>query len=243
MYRRIQRLSRDVNTGFVAPAVRYGINRAVDGLETVFSQVPDIVWDMDAERLQDLKTFGGMAATIATAASALIPESSPPTASGSRKRLRQELSVLVPEASPPNKKLRGTDWLRISPTHPSEQSSGPTNTPASAPRSTATQTFSQYSGGLRKGDRWVKNLKWFRTRLLLKARAKRRRRRSRPKNHRLRLIKVSREIDNLQRKYRRVNRTNTAYGRHLLQKLARRKSQLFKWRRIARRYGSLPFLS
>jgi len=48
-YDNVRRLAERVNAGFIAPVVRTGINNAVNLVQAGLEQVPEIVWDMDAE--------------------------------------------------------------------------------------------------------------------------------------------------------------------------------------------------
>lgn len=246
-YDNVRRLAERVNTGFIAPAVRTGINNAVNLVQAGLEQVPDIVWDMDAEQRADLQRWGA-GVWSAVGASHLISENAPTRSSrGIRGSNEVGSSGLVHPPAPaptrPTKRLRRSnildrDWLHIS-TSPSQNS-----TPGS------TQSYSQASQAIRRErliGPWIRRkkkvLSWFRTRLLVRARARQRKLNSRPARSRRALIAFARYTDNLQRRYRKVNKSNTAFGRHLLQKLARAKRYLWKKRRAYRRHGFLPSIA
>lgn len=235
-WRRRFRRFRNFAESAVRVTGRPVVNAVQDAAEIVFTNTPDIIWDMDAEQRGDIARWGGYVGAAFTGAG-LVVDGQSETSLGKRKRTplirgsnQAGSSGLVHPTPPPSSRsppahLRDPrfqgDWLRLSESQPS------------------TQTRREQVIGP-----WIarkkKVLSWFRTRLLLRARAKKRRRRSRPYRARQGLITFSRYVDNLQRRYRRVNRYNTAFGRHLLQKLARAKRYLWKKRRAYRRHGFLP---
>lgn len=245
---RVERLAT-----LTAPYARRVQERALDGIVWAANQAPEIVWDMDAEQAADLRRYAAAGITIGAGALG-ITENTPSATSLGKRAFRGRgtadtgSSGLVhpPVSKTRPKRIRSNilqqpspEWLRIS-----SSQSGSTNTPLKVPSQGSTQSFSQYSQKLRRDAvivpwlrRKKKVLSWFRTRVLLRSRARKRKQSSRPFRYRQGLIALSRHVDSIQRKYRRVNRTNTAYGRHLLQRLARGKKKLWYYRRKYRRYG------
>lgn len=214
--RRFHRL-RQFEYGFVRPIVYNTIqtgSRLINDAFESLSPDPEIVWDDAAQAIQDAQQFGRTAFGIGSAAAGLIPEVSSYFTSS-----RQE-------SDRPRKRLRGNDWLKLSP---------PGNSPALSTPASSTLPLSAYSQGIRKGDRWVKNLKWFRTRLLIRSRAKRRTRGSRARSA---ARSASRRVDKLQRYTRKLQRSwRTSEFKYRLKQLARAKSRLWKARHRARKYG------
>lgn len=257
------RLWRDRARAFAqvtAPFVSRATNRVLDGIVWGMEQVPDIVWDMEAEQRADLQRYAAAGISLG-AATTLISENTPSETSLGKRAFRGRGSIetgssgLVHPPVRPVKRLRSNilhqpspEWLRISSSSGSAFSNNQVVTPPSQRGST--QPFSQYSQKLRRDAvlvpwlrRKKKVLSWFRTRLLLRSRARKRRKQSIGYRNRQGLIALARHVDRIQRKYRKVNRTNTAYGRHLLQRLARGKKKLWFYRRRYRRHGLQKIIS
>jgi len=220
MWNTIQSLS----TGYLGPATRQVTDRVADGIasaiESGVSLTPEIVYNNERWETPLIRS-----SALAGTGSALIPELSSWSSSSSSR---------------PRKRLRGNDWLRISPS-PAGTFGSPT-----FPSGSSTLPASLYSQGLRKGNRWVNNLKWFRTRLLLRSRSRRR------NNRRIffggkpttvfgalqHIRKRAKQTDALQRQVRALrNSWRTSEFKYKLKRLARAKKLLHRWRRNLRRYG------
>lgn len=218
--RRFHRI-RQFEEGFIRPIVYYGTQQATNVLQNAFdvlSPDPEIVWDDAAQAIQDAQQFGRTAFGIGSAAAGLIPEVS------------SYFSSSRPDSDRPRKRLRGNDWLKLS---PPGQSPNLSKSPANSGGSTF--PLSLYSAGLRKADRWTKSLKWFRTRLLLRSRARKRTRGFRARSA---ARQASRRVDKLQRYTRKLQRTwRTSEFKFRLRQLAKAKRQLWLARRRARKYG------
>lgn len=223
-------------TGPAALVFRDNVLNAVQG---GFEAVPDIVWDMTAEQRADAARYG-QALTFAAGVTGLISDSSPTRTRRIRGSSSGGSSHPPPfQVQPPRKRLRSNilsrDWLHISSSPSKSNSRG------------STQSLTQASQNIRRErliGPWIRRkkkvLSWFRTRVLVKARARKRRLNSRAHRSRRGIIAVARHIDNLQRRYRKYNRWNLPYSRHLLRRIARGKSKLHRYRRTYRRYGFLP---
>lgn len=220
--RRFHRL-RQLEEGFVRPVVQQifhgnsaAANAAWDAFDRSVGVALDPIIQYTNERWESPQPLFGALSGIGAAAG-LIQEFS--GSSSSR-----------PESDRPRKRLRGNDWLKLSPPGSSPQFS---NSPAQT--SSSTFPLSLYSQGLRKGDRLTKSLKWFRTRLLLRSRFKKRTRGFRARSS---ARSASRRVDRLQRYTRKLQRTwRTSEFKYRLRQLAKAKRLLWKARRRARKYG------
>lgn len=191
LYNNVRRLAENINRGYVAPAVRAGIDTAINGLVPALSQAYDVSqtigWDMNAEQAQDALRFAVGAASVVTP----LIESVAPRRSGVRgKRKRPGSAVLQGRSileSPStgsttdhsaHKRLRSSSSLSL-PTHLDPWYKGykpATLDPKSSARTQEwlrwTPSFSSSGSGSlqRRGARHRKHLSWFNTRVLLRAR-------------------------------------------------------------------------
>jgi len=193
LYNNVRRLAQNINQGYVAPAVRAGIDTALNGLVPALSQAYDVSqtigWDMSVEQAQDALRFAVGAASVVTP----LIESVAPRRSGVRgKRKRPGSAVLQGRsilespstgssggtAQSAHKRLRSSSSLSL-PTHLDPWYKGYQPKSLDLKSSARTQEWlkwtpsfsSQGSGSLqRRGARHRKYLSWFNTRVLLRAR-------------------------------------------------------------------------
>lgn len=242
-------LVRAVNTGYVAPVVRAGIDAGVSALEAGLSNTPPIVWDYAREHAQDIEMFrtgAGLAGAATALVNAIIPESSGQD-STSRKRLR---SGSYKHSRPPALKLDSTQLYRSQPgtdpkkrtfAHPPWWTRATSGTP---PSHTSFHNNSNWDRTRSQGStpspwsrrnylnspswltpspnsalRHVRHLKWFKTRLLLRARS---RRRNRAKTYLgTALRQTSRRVLHLRKKYIVAHRSSKRRIRRALAKALR----------------------
>lgn len=191
LYNNVRRLAQNINRGYVAPAVRAGIDTAINGLVPALSQAYDVSqtigWDMNAEQAQDALRFAvGAASALTPVIEAVVPRRS--GVRGKRKRpgsaVLQGRSILESPSTgsttdhSAHKRLRSSSSLSL-PTHLDPWYKGyrpPKLDLNSSPRSQEwlkwTPSFSsQGSGSLqRRGNRYRKVLSWFNTCTLVRAR-------------------------------------------------------------------------